>query len=74
MGAKPSFPDNRSRHGERYGGRNAPSRPSAFAAVLGQNGGEEHLTTKLRRAFCEDFDCVVGLPLGQGAILALAFA
>src|SRR5215470_8504203 len=35
--------------GERYGGRNAPPRPSASAAVLGRDGGEEHLTTKLRR-------------------------
>jgi hypothetical protein len=26
------YPDNRSRHGERYGGRNAPPRPSASAA------------------------------------------
>jgi hypothetical protein len=54
------------------GTKRTTTTPASAAAVLGRDDGEEHLTTKLRRAFREDYDFVVGLPLGQGAILALA--
>jgi hypothetical protein len=69
-----SFLHNRNRHGERYGGRNAPPRSSASAAVLGRDDGEEHLTTKLRRAFRQLLQIVSLIGLRQGADLALALA
>jgi hypothetical protein len=45
-----------------------------FAFALVAQLDRAHQTSKLRRDFCEDIDCVVALPLGQGAILALALA